>query len=189
MRPAPLLRGTLRNQIPKPVRAQLTFQTVATPTAREALLLHQKRKTPRIYARRRRATPDGIAAPASRRWHIRGSVCEEPYRVEYVKVVPAQLTLQIPTSPTSREPRRDIVSVSPRALAARRRSAIQRKRKVFPKREGKQPERVSPLSLVRLCLLSPHSESRFPPNRRKLKIEIDYTSPRAKIITRCAGES
>ena len=82
--------------------------------------------------------------------------------------------------PVSRELRRDIISVSPRALAARRRSAIQRKRKVFPKREGKQPERVSPLSLVRLCLLSPHSESRFPPNRRKLTVEISRISPKAK---------
>ena len=41
-------------------------------------------------------------------------------------------------------------NVSPRALAARRRSAIQRKRWEFPKREGKQPERVSHPSLARL---------------------------------------
>ena len=36
----------------------------------------------------------------------------------------------------------------------------------FQRREGKQPERVSPPSLVRLCLLSPHSESKCLPGIR-----------------------
>ena len=48
----------------------------------------------------------------------------------------------------------------------RRRSAIRRKEKGFPKGKGKQPERVSLFPLVRLCLLSPHSESKCLPGTR-----------------------
>ena len=82
-------------------------------------------------------------------------------------------------------------NVSPRALAVRRRSAIRRKRKGFPKGKGKQPERVSLRQLcclfshlVRLCIFSPQSESMRPPRRRKLMIEIEYISPKAKAIAK-----
>ena len=59
-----------------------------------------------------------------------------------------------------------IENISPRTLAVRRRSAIRRKEKGFPKGKGKQPERVSLFPLVRLCLLSPHSESKCLPGMR-----------------------
>ena len=59
-----------------------------------------------------------------------------------------------------------IENISPRTLAVRRRSAIRRKEKGFPKGKGKQPERVSLFPLVRLCLLSPHSESKCLPGTR-----------------------
>ena len=49
-------------------------------------------------------------------------------------------------------------------------------------REENRSERLSSLSLARLCLLSSCNESRCPPHRRKLMIEINCISPKAKII-------
>ena len=47
-------------------------------------------------------------------------------------------------------------------------------------REENRSERLSSLSLARLCLLSSCNESRCSPHRRKSMIEISHTSPKAK---------
>ena len=69
-----------------------------------------------------------------------------------------------------------------RTLAVRRRSANGRKERGFQRGRGKPLRTVSLSPLMRLCLLSPHSESKRPPRRRNLPKAIDYISPRAKII-------
>ena len=131
---------------------------------------------------RHRATPGGVFAVRAR----------GAYVFYCIKVIPAALTLQFKypnvagislrndnvsasganrgfatgRCPASRRLPNAFTNVRHRTLAVRRRSAIRRKEKGFPKGKGKQPERVSLFPLVRLCLLSPHSESKCLPGMR-----------------------
>ena len=146
MRPAHLLRGTLRNQIPKPLSAQLTIQVATTPTSREPRRDIVSVSPRRIYARRRTAIGRKMRGSKGRRkphrtvfffpWCAFGDFrhktkvtarragagqrpvecpqfglladvpqricCEEPYRIDCVKLVRAQLAKLKVESPTSR---------------------------------------------------------------------------------------
>ena len=133
----------------KVVRAQLAFQIAS----------------PNVAGTAPGQRPVAKPHPASRQGHSRGSVCEEPYRIDCAKVVRAQLAFQI-ASP----------NVAETAPGQR------------PPRNANRTERFSKATLLPFLafgtffLLSSRNESRRPPRRRNLTKEISPISPKAKII-------
>ena len=129
------------------------------PTSREP-----RPGSARWQSRVRRAA-GGIAAVRSSRRCAKRLCCEGPYRIDYAKVVRAQLAFQI-ASP----------NVAGTAPGQR------------PPRNANRTERFSKATLLPFLafgtffLLSSRNESRRPPRRRNLTKEISPISPKAKII-------
>ena len=102
------------------------------------------------------------------------------YRVR--KLVRAALTLQF-KYPNVAGTTPGYCLCKPPALSATEANRDRSKdRRVSKGRKENRSERLSSPSFARLCLLSSCNESRCPPHRRDLMIEIDYISPKAKVI-------
>ena len=182
MREAPLLRGTLPYRLRqggsravgvpncKPQRRgnrarRAAGGIAAVRSARNLTESSASRWFARSWRSKLQALTSREPRPASCRGHSRGTVCEEPHRIDCAKVVRAQLAFQI-ASP----------NVTGTAPGQR------------PPRNANRTERFSKATLLPFLSfgtslpLSSRNESRRPPRRRNLTKEISPISPKAKII-------